>query len=73
MKMRRLAIALSLLVFSACGEASTPTGIAADDVTVAQDGGLVVGSGNRSGQDSTATKQESSAAGGGGLVVGSGN
>jgi hypothetical protein len=72
MKMRRLAIALPLIAFAACEEAFTPTGVAVDDVTVSQDGGLVVGSGNRRGQDSTVNNQ-SSTAGDGGLVVGSGN
>lgn len=72
MNTRRLAIALSLLALAACAEVSTPTGIAAGEAAASQDGGLVVGSGNRSGQDST-SNQSPTAAGDGGLVVGSGN
>lgn len=74
MKIHRFSIALSLFAFAACTAAPTPTNSTADGVTASQDGGLDVGSGNRSGADSAATTQESSTAReGGGVMLGSGH
>jgi hypothetical protein len=66
---RRIAILATLFVAGAC-TTSSPTAATADDARASQDGGLVLGSGNRS--DSTGTGQQSTQ-GNGGLVLGSGN
>lgn len=69
MKMRRLSLVAGLIAMAACGS-SSPTGSTAAGSGAHQDGGLVLGSGNRS--DSTSTGQQSTQ-GDGGLVLGSGN
>lgn len=69
MVIRRILILAGLLVTAAC-TAGTPTAATAADTRAHQDGGLVLGSGNRS--DSTGTGQQSTQ-GDGGLVLGSGN
>lgn len=72
MKIRHIAAALCALTLAACGTA--PTAISPDSATIARDGGLVVGSGHRSGEDSTTTtKSEPATQVDGGLVVGSGH
>lgn len=72
MKMRYVAAALCLLGLSACVDA--PTAISSDGLSIARDGGLVVGSGHRDGQDSTTTTKSEPAIGkDGGLIVGSGH
>jgi hypothetical protein len=66
---RRIPVLAALLVTGAC-TAGTPTATTAEGARAHQDGGLVLGSGNRS--DSTGTGQQSTQEDGG-LVLGSGN
>jgi hypothetical protein len=70
MKMRRVPLFAGLIAMAACGSSSAPTEPTAVQSDARQDGGLVLGSGNRS--DSTRTG-EASAQDDGGLVLGSGN
>lgn len=69
MTIRRIPLLAALVLAGACAD-STPTAPSAAEARAHQDGGLVLGSGNRS--DSTGTGQQSTQ-GDGGLVLGSGN
>ena len=66
---RRILPLAALLIAGAC-TTSSPTAATAEGASASRDGGLVLGSGNRS--DTTGTGQQSTQ-GDGGLVLGSGN
>ena len=71
---KRIAAVLGVLVLAGCEAAPT---ISAEGVGESQDGGVIFGSGNRAGSDSTGTNNTTTTSTedgrGGGVIFGSGN
>jgi hypothetical protein len=69
---KRVAAVLAVVVLAGCEAAPT---ISAEGVGESRDGGVILGSGNRAGSDSTVTNTNTTSTddGRGGVIFGSGN